>query len=120
MDSIGMLRVAVALFAIAAAGGLVMAAIRLFGKRNPPSWLAMVHGLLAAAGLTLLAYAAIAGQVPNLAWVALGLLVLAAAGGALMNLVYQWQRRILPLGLLLGHVILAVVGFVALIAAAFG
>jgi hypothetical protein len=48
MDAISMLQAAVALFAIAAAGGLVMAGIRLLGRHNPPAWLSMLHGLLAA------------------------------------------------------------------------
>ena len=47
MDSITMLRTAVTLFAIAAAGGLVMAGIRFSRQVNPPAWLAMLHGLLA-------------------------------------------------------------------------
>jgi hypothetical protein len=65
MDAISMLQAAVALFAIAAAGGLAMAGIRLLGQRNPPAWLSMLHGLLAAAALTLLAYAAVVVGVPS-------------------------------------------------------
>lgn len=42
-----------ALFAIAAVGGLVMIARDLTGK-SLPKWLALLHGLLAAAGLILL------------------------------------------------------------------
>ena len=42
------------LLAIAAAGGLVMAGIRFAGNRQPPAALAMLHGFLAAAALTLL------------------------------------------------------------------
>lgn len=120
MAPIGMLQTSACLFAIAAAGGLVMAGVRLFGKRNPPNWLAMVHGLLAAAGLTLLAYAAWAGRVPAFALAALALLLLAAIGGAAMNLIYQWQRRVLPVWLMLVHAGLAVAGFLLLLAAALG
>ena len=39
MNAISMLQTSVLLFAIAAAGGLVMAGIRLFRKHNPPAWL---------------------------------------------------------------------------------
>ena len=120
MEPIVMLQTSAWLFVVAALGGLVMAAVRLFGKRNPPNWLAMAHGLLAAAGLTLLAYASLSAPVPTLAWVALGLLVLAAVGGTVLNLGYAWPRRLLPAGLLAGHAVLAVLGFVALLAAAFG
>ena len=45
-----MLWIVVVLFAIAAVGGLSMTSIRVFSISNLPTWLAMVHGLLAAAG----------------------------------------------------------------------
>ena len=48
MESAPMLQTAVVLFTLAALGGLLMAFIRFGGKRNPPAWLAMLHGLLAA------------------------------------------------------------------------
>lgn len=119
MDVIPMLRAAVALFAIAAAGGLVMAGIRLLGRHNPPAWLSMLHGLLAAAGLTLVAYAAVRGGLPTPAGWALFLFVVAAAGGAAMNLLWQWRQRPLPVGLMIGHAALAVTGFLLLCIAAF-
>ena len=40
------------LLAITAAGGLVMAGISFKGNQHPPTWLAMLHGLLAAAAVT--------------------------------------------------------------------
>jgi hypothetical protein len=119
MDVISMLQVAAGLFAIAAAGGLVMAAIRLLGARNPPAWLSMLHGLLAAAGVTLVAYAAALGGVPTPGGWALLLFVVAAAGGAAMNLLWQWRQRPLPVGLMIGHAALAVAGFLLLCIAAF-
>jgi hypothetical protein len=119
MDAISMLQAAVALFAIAAAGGLVMAGIRLLGRHNPPAWLSMLHGLLAAAALTLVAYAAVMVGVPPPAGWALLLFVLAALGGAAMNLLWQWRQRPLPVGLMIGHATLAVLGFLLLCVAAF-
>jgi hypothetical protein len=75
MDALMMLRSACALLALAAVGGIGMAAIR-FGKgHNPPAAFAMAHGLLAAAGATLLAYAAFTSVVPATAWLALALLL---------------------------------------------
>ena len=47
MELLTMLRTSSVLLAITAVGGVVMAAIRFSGKPSPPSWLAMVHGLLA-------------------------------------------------------------------------
>lgn len=119
MDAQLMLKTAACLFALAALGGLVMAGIRFAAKRNPPVWLTLGHGLLAAAGLTLLAYAAFVPGVPLLAWVALGLFVLAALGGVVMNLGYQWKQRPLPSGLLVVHALVAVVAFLLLSLAAF-
>ncbi len=120
MDAMSMLRTAVALFAIAAAGGLVMAGIRLLGRHNPPAWLSMLHGLLAAAGVTLVAYAVIAGGgAPSPSGWALLLFVVAAVGGASMNLFWQWRQRPVPVGLMIGHATLAIVGFLLLCVAAF-
>jgi glucose uptake protein GlcU len=89
-----------------------MAFVRFSKQLNPPNWLAMLHGLLAAAGLTLLLYAAFAVGIPTLANVGLVILVIAALGGLLLNLKYQWQRALLPPGLMVGHALVAVIGFV--------
>jgi hypothetical protein len=120
MDSQAMLQTAACLFALAALGGLVMAGIRFGGKRNPPVWLTMGHGLLAASALTLVAYATFVLGVPSLAKLALGLFVVAALGGAIMNLNYQWKQRPLPAGLLIVHALVAVAAFALLLAASFG
>jgi hypothetical protein len=116
----GMLLICITLFAIAAAGGLVMAGVRAFGQRNPPAWLALLHGLLAGAGLTLLLLVYFVSGLPALAAWALLLFIVAAAGGVLMNLGYQWQQKPLPLGLMYGHAVIAVIGFVLLVCAALG
>jgi hypothetical protein len=118
MDPTTMLRTAASLFALAALGGLLMAGIRFFGGRNPPPWVALVHGLLAGAGVTLLAYASLTAAVPSLAVVALVLFLLAALGGVVLNLRYEWNHRLLPASLVVGHAIAAVAGFVLLLVAA--
>jgi hypothetical protein len=117
--TMGMLEVSTWLFALAAIGGVIMGVIRLQGERNPPTWLAMGHGMLAAAGLTLLAYAAWMVEVPALANYALVLFVLAAAGGAYMNLRYHWERVLLPRSWVYAHAALAVVAFLMLALAAY-
>jgi len=111
MTAITMVRTAVILLAIGALGGVVMAIVRLFRKINPPSWLAMLHGLLAAAGITLLLYATFTAGIPQLANVGLLLLVLAALGGLVLNLKYHSRNALLPRGLMVGHALLAVIGF---------
>ncbi len=117
MDAITMLRAAALLFVIAAAGGLLMAGIRLMGNRNPPIWLAYAHGLLAGAGLTLMVYAAVTSTIPSRALWALLILVGAAAGGSVMNLAFHWKQKPLPRGLLYAHALLAVVGLALLVSA---
>ena len=120
IESIDMLQAAAGLFTLAALGGLVMAGIRFGGRRNPPAWLAMVHGLLAAAGITLLAYAALTGDVPSLAVIAVLLFLLAAGGGAVLSLAYKWKQRLLPPWLVIAHALLAVLGYALLLLAVFG
>ena len=119
MENLTMLQWAVVIFAVAAGGGLLMAGIRFFANINPPAWIAMVHGLLAASGLTLAVYAALTTGVPAAAQLAIVLLVLAAAGGAFLNLGYQWKQKLLPATIVVGHAVLAVLGFGLLAKAAF-
>ena len=119
MDAISMMRVAVALLAIGAVGGMVMTFVRFARKVNPPAWLSMVHGFLAAAALTLVLFAAFTVGVPSSAKVALGLLIVAALGGVVLNLGYQWKNRLLPATIVAGHALLAVAGFGFLVVAAF-
>ena len=114
MDAQTMLRTAIVLLAITAVGGLLMAGMRFSGRPHPPSFIAMVHGLLAASGLTLILYAGLTGGMPGGAWGGLALLLLAVAGGLVLNLRYHWERRELPIGLMLGHAGLAVIGFLVL------
>ena len=108
----------VVLFAIAAAGGLTMAGVRTFFNKNPPAWLAMLHGLLAAAGLTLLLFGAFTIGVATYAGWALILLIIAALGGLFLNLGYQEKRQLLPKSVMYVHALIAVIGFVLLIVAA--
>ena len=120
MEPALVMKTAASLLAVAALGGLTMAGMRFADKPNPPAWLAMLHGLLAAAAVTLLAYAYFTVGLPALAGWALLLFVIAAAGGAFLNLNYHWKLQPLPKGLIVGHAAIAVVGFVLLLAAAWG
>lgn len=112
MDVQTMLRTAVVLLALTAVGGLMLAGIRFSGRPHPPTWFAMLHGLLAGSGLTLLLYAGFAAGMPGGAWGGLALLVLAALGGIVLNLRYHWKNLPLPIPLVLGHAALAAVGLV--------
>lgn len=110
----------IVLFAIAAAGGLGMAVIRTLGRRNPPAWIAMLHGLLAGAGLTLLMFATFTIGVPTYALWALILFIIAALGGVFLNLGYQEKRALLPKPIMYIHALIAIAGFVLLVIAAVG
>ena len=112
------MKTAVVIFAISAVGGIVMAGIRFGGKPHPPIALAMLHGLLSAAALTLLIYAACTVGLPTLALTATALFVVAAIGGVVMNLNYHWKMLPLPKGLVLAHAAIAVTGFLCLLVAA--
>ncbi len=111
MDTQTILFVACVLFGVAAAGGIVMALIRLGKKANPPHWIAMLHGFIAAAGLTLLAYVTIFSHVPDLAQIGLGAFVLAALGGIWMNLGRHQQNQLIPNSIMVVHALVAVAGF---------
>ncbi len=117
MEPYRTLLTATVLLVITALGGLVMAGMRFAGKDYPPTALAMLHGVLAAAAVTLLIYAAATVGVPGLAIGAIILFVLAAAGGVFMNLSYHWKRLALPKGIVVIHAAVAVVGFILLILA---
>jgi hypothetical protein len=114
------LKVATGLLGITALGGLVMAGVRLKGTARPPDWLAMLHGLLAGAALTLLIYAAWSVGIPMLAKYALAVLVVAALGGVYINLNYHAKMQALPIMLVIGHALIAVVGFVLLLMSVIG
>lgn len=110
MNQDSMLQTASILLLLTAAGGLLMAWRRLAHEVNPPDWLAMAHGLLAASALTLLIYAALTEGIGSVALAGLGLLLIAAAGGVVMNLAYHLAGKLLPKWLLYLHIALAVAG----------
>jgi hypothetical protein len=110
MDTATMLNAATWLFVLSAVGGLVLAIIRFGGTPRPPLFMAMGHGMVACAALTLLVYAILMGGAgsSSISLAAL-LFVLAALGGAAMNLLYHSKGLPLPIGLMVGHALLAVV-----------
>lgn len=119
-DVLMMLRTAVVLLALTAGGGLLIAGLRLAHHPRPPHWLAMLHGLLAGAGLTLLLYAGFTAGLPGGAWAGLGVLLLATLGGLVLNLHYHVHDKPLPVWLVLVHGAIAAVGLVLLALAAWG
>lgn len=119
MEPLMIMKTASILLGLAALGGLVMAVIAFKGA-HPPITLAMLHGFLAAAAVTLLLYAYFTVGLPALAGWALLLFLVAAAGGAFLNLNYHWKKLPLPRGIMTLHTLLAVAGFALLLVATWG
>jgi hypothetical protein len=105
--------VALALFALAAIGGVILAVIRFRGAPYPPMGLALVHGAAAAAGLIALFMAVAPGGAPSSATTALVLFLLAALGGFFL-FSYHMRKLALPSWLVVVHALVAVVGFLVL------
>ena len=115
MEPTLMMQTASVLLTLTALGGLIMAAIRFRGKPHPPTWLAMLHGFLSSAALTLLTYAYFTVGLPGMGQVALALFLFAAAIGTYININYHWEMLPLPKGLVLAHAAIAGSGFVLLL-----
>ncbi|HKE93624.1 MAG TPA: hypothetical protein VKB34_04895 [Povalibacter sp.] len=113
-----MFNTALILFAIAALGGLTMAVMHFRGKTPPPLALAVLHGILAACGLVILLLAVMKIGMGGAPGIALGLFLVAALGGFTL-LSFHLRGRALPNGLVIGHGLLAVAGFLVLLTAVF-
>jgi hypothetical protein len=113
------MKTAAIVLGLAALGGLTLATIRVSGTPRPPTWMAIGHGIVAAIGLILLGYTAATDGIPQLAQIAFGVLVLAAGGGATIFLGFHMRERALPIPLVLGHGLIAIVGFALLLTAVF-
>ena len=109
-----MLPVALGLFGIAAAGGLLMVILRVQNTANPPLSIALLHGGLAATALVILllqvANGAASGTMPT---TSLGLFVVAAVGGFYL-IANHLSGRLIPLGVVDIHAVVAVVAFLIL------
>lgn len=107
----------VLIFAIAAVIGLTMA-IAAFQGKFPPVPSAVLHGVLAAIALVLLIIAVVVHAAAGSAVWALGFFVVAALGGFTLAFAFHARRKSLPKGLVAGHAVLAVIGFLLLLAGA--
>ena len=110
-----MLTSALLIFAIAAMGGLVLAASVLRGRLAP--WaISVLHALLGATGLCLLVIIVLQGAAPARVTAALGVLVLAALGGFYLASLHR-RRKVAPKGIVFIHAGVAVTGFLTLLSA---
>jgi hypothetical protein len=105
--------VAAVLFAIAAVGGVTLAAMHL-RTQKPNLSVALIHGLFAATGLVVLLIAVIKAGGFGLAGTALVIFLVAALGG--FTLISMHLRgKTLSTPLVLGHGLIAVTAFVILL-----
>jgi ABC-type maltose transport system permease subunit len=105
------MNVAIVLFALAALGGIVMAVMRFRGRELMPLGLAILHGLLAAAGLVALIWAVTEGLGAK---ASLALFIVAALGGFVL-FSFQLRRKAIPIGVMVVHAVVAVAGFLLLL-----
>jgi len=110
-----MLKYALLVFAIAAVGGLVLAASVLRGRLAP--WaLSAVHALLGATGIVLLLVMLSQGTGTGRVIAALGLFVVAALGGFYLASMHL-RSKIAPKAVVIVHASVAVIGFLTLLSA---
>lgn len=113
-----MLTYSIIVFAIAAVGGVVLASKVLAGKFAP--WaLSILHALLGAAGLALLAIELTQGTGAARLTAAFALLVIAAVGGFYLASLHL-RRKIAPKGVVFIHAGVAVAGFLTLLSILLG
>lgn len=113
-----MLDYAIAVLAIAAVGGVVMAFKVLRGQFAP--WaLSLLHALFAATGLVLIIAALVNGIDSTALRAALGILIVAALGGFYLGAQHLRKKKA-PGKVVIVHAGVAVTGFLALLFAAFG
>lgn len=113
-----MITYAIIVFAIAALGGMVLAAHVLRGRFAP--WaISLLHALLGATGLVLLILTVLGGAAPARVTAALCLFLLAALGGFYLASLHL-RRKIAPKAVVLIHASVAVLGFVALLTVLLG
>src|SRR5215467_2924311 len=109
-----MLNIAAILFAIGALGGIVLAA-HVLRARFAPWALSLLHAALGAAGIVLVLVAVIGGARGTTS-LALILFVVAALGGFFLAS-FHYRKQIPPKAVVIVHAVVAVAGFVTLLAA---
>lgn len=110
-----MLSTALLIFAIAALGGMVLAASVLRGRLAP--WVVSIaHALLGASGLVVLVMVVLQGAAPARVTAALAILVLAALGGFYLASLHA-RKQVAPKVVVFVHAGVAVAGFLTLLSA---
>lgn len=107
-----MLTYAVIVFAVAAAGGLLLAAHVLRNKFAP--WLlSSLHALLGATGLVLLIVLLVQGNTPQRVLIGFVLMLIAALGGFFLAS-FHLRKKLPPKAVVVIHACVAIAGFLTL------
>lgn len=115
METLDMLAYSLILFAIAAIGGLVLAA-RVLRGRFAPWALSLAHALLGAAGLALLLVMLVQGSMPQRILAGFVILLVAALGGFFLAS-FHLRKQLPPKAVVALHAGVAVTGFLTLLSA---
>jgi len=107
-----MLTYAIIVFAIAAVGGLLLAA-RVLRDTFAPWVLSLLHALLGATGLVLLITLLIQGNEPRIVLIGFVLMLLAALGGFFL-VSFHVRKKLPPKAVVMIHAGVAVAGFLTL------
>jgi hypothetical protein len=110
-----MLSTAAIIFAVAALGGVVLAA-HVLRARFAPWALSLLHAALGAAGIVLVLVAVLQGAAPSRATLALVLFVVAALGGFFLAS-FHYRQKLPPAAVVIVHALVAVAGFGVLLSA---
>lgn len=113
-----MLTYAIIAFAIAAAGGVILA-ISVLGKQLAPWPLSILHALLGATGLVLLLLVVLQGSAGGRVTAGLALLVIAALGGFYLAALHL-KKQVAPATVVIVHAGVAVTGFLAVLSVLLG
>jgi hypothetical protein len=108
-----MLYAALLIFALAAVGGLILAA-HVLRHTFAPWALSALHALLGAIGLILLIVLLVQGSTPQQILVAFILLLVAALGGFFLAS-FHMRKKLPPKAIVITHAGIAVIGFLTLL-----
>jgi hypothetical protein len=109
-----MLNIAAVVFAVAALGGIVLAA-HVLRARFAPWALSLIHAALGAAGIVLVLIAVIGGS-SGATTLALVLFIVAALGGFFLAS-FHYRKQLPPAAVVVVHAVVALAGFGALLSA---
>jgi len=118
MEANALMRVALVILGLAAAGSICIAVMRLSGVPRAPYWLTTGYGVLAWLGLALVCLVAFTAGIPTLAQFALAPFLLASANDSVLNRLLHRNR--LPSTVAVLRAFLAGVGFVLLLVGIYG